>query len=445
MLDDRGNWTLTEPQRRLARWMLDRAALLGVRGFGRVEPNPMVGCVIARTLADDAQMPSDPASLILGRGYHKVFGGLHAEAEAIADARAAGHDLRGATAYVTLEPCNAKGRNPACVDGLLQAGITRVVYARRDPHPIGLGSKAGGAARLMQAGVKVALTTVSPAATALAEAFVTRTSRTDAQGRLARPYTIVKWAQSLDGRMTTSTGASKWITGPVSRRYAHRLRGSCDVIVTSGRVIVRDDAQMDARGVVVRRVAARVVLDGQGELVREVVRRIDCGEPQLRLVQSIERGEGGPVVVVLGAGARRDEIDERGAEELRRRGVFVIDGSIWTQRDSEGEPRYFDLLCVLEQLSSGAWWGRADQQVSQIMFEAGPLMTSSLLQAGLADETWVFIANRFLGGQGATGPMELASIDQPAEASAWRCVLRKTCGGDQLVILRPERRQSGSE
>jgi diaminohydroxyphosphoribosylaminopyrimidine deaminase/5-amino-6-(5-phosphoribosylamino)uracil reductase len=187
MHNDHGNWVLTSTQRALARWMLDRAALIGVRGFGKVEPNPMVGCVIARTLTDNALIPADASSLILGRGYHRLFGGPHAEAEAIADARARGHDLQGSTAYVTLEPCNSKGRNPACVDGLLQAGVARVVYARHDPHPLTPGSKSGGAQRLMRSGVKVALTTISPAATALAESFITRIQRATSPHEAASP------------------------------------------------------------------------------------------------------------------------------------------------------------------------------------------------------------------------------------------------------------------
>jgi diaminohydroxyphosphoribosylaminopyrimidine deaminase / 5-amino-6-(5-phosphoribosylamino)uracil reductase len=436
-----GNWVLSSSQRAVARWMLDHAALLGVRGLGRVEPNPMVGCVIAKTLRDGEEPPADMRELILGTGHHKVFGGRHAEAESIIDAQRRGHDVRGATAYVTLEPCNSTGRNPACVDGLLAAGISRVVYARKDPHPIGPASKAGGAKRLMDAGVKVAMAQISRAAVDLGEGFITRFERARREGNAARPYTIVKWAQSLDGRMMTASGASQWITGPVARRYAHRLRGACDVVLTSSRVVLDDDAQMDARGVVAGRIATRVVLDVQGQLLAEITRRQAAGTPAHRMVQSLQTGEGGPVVVCADTSALGDEA-RAGAAMLQELGGHVVDGCE-CMRPGGDKGAHFGLACVLRKIRTGAWWQRDELTVAQVMVEAGPRMTSSLLQAGLADEAWVFIAPKLLGGQGAMGPMEQLKLAHPREAQTWRCVLRKVCGEDQLLVLRPHKEPKG--
>jgi diaminohydroxyphosphoribosylaminopyrimidine deaminase/5-amino-6-(5-phosphoribosylamino)uracil reductase len=238
--------------------------------------------------------------------------------------------------------------------------------------------------------------------------------------------------------MTASSGASQWITGPRARRYAHVLRASCDVIVTSARVVIDDDAQMTARNVVQKRAAARVILDSDGSLLREVAHRQASCRPTLRLLESLSHSQAGPVAVVLGLAATTDRAASRAAEHLTTLGVSIIDGTPWSRPASNTNSHWFDLASILNQLSSGAWWAKPEQQVSQIMFEAGPSMTSSLLQANLADEAWVFIAPKLLGGHGSKGPLELAAIDTPANAPPWRCILRKPCGDDQLLILRPD-------
>lgn len=221
--------------------MLDMAARAAVRGSGRVEPNPLVGCVIARERR------------VLAIGHHRAFGGLHAEAEALAEAARRGVDVRGASMYVTLEPCNIAGRNPACVDGVIAAGIGEVICARPDPSP----GKGGGAARLRAAGIDVRFTEASANAIALAEPWLKRLC-TD------QPWVIAKWAQSIDGRMVTSGGESQWLTGPRSRLEVQRLRSTVDAIITGTGTVLADNPRLDVREVPARRRPLPVILSRQG-------------------------------------------------------------------------------------------------------------------------------------------------------------------------------------
>ncbi|MFI4882116.1 MAG: bifunctional diaminohydroxyphosphoribosylaminopyrimidine deaminase/5-amino-6-(5-phosphoribosylamino)uracil reductase RibD, partial [Phycisphaerales bacterium JB064] len=188
---------------------LDMAARLALLGLGRVEPNPMVGCVIVRD------------GRVLGAGAHRVFGQPHAERRAIEDAKCKGHDLRGATAYVTLEPCAHTGKQPPCTDALLEAGIAQVVYAAADPHP----DARGGASVLESASVRVRQSNASQLATAVSAPFRQRVLE-------GRPWVIAKWAQTLDGRIATRAGDSQWISSRASRRRVHALRGRVDAILT---------------------------------------------------------------------------------------------------------------------------------------------------------------------------------------------------------------------
>jgi diaminohydroxyphosphoribosylaminopyrimidine deaminase/5-amino-6-(5-phosphoribosylamino)uracil reductase len=215
---------------------MKRALRLAARGQGRVEPNPMVGSVIVRR------------GRIIGEGYHRRFGGPHAEIVALG--RCSGN-ARGATVYVTLEPCCHHGKTPPCTQALIDAGVSRVVAAMRDPNPQVAGR---GLRKLRAAGIAVETGLLGEQAAELNAPYIKLTTQ-------GRPWVILKWAQSLDGKIATRTGDSKWISGARSREHAHRVRGRVDAIIVGRNTVMTDDPQLTCRVGRVRRVATRVVLD----------------------------------------------------------------------------------------------------------------------------------------------------------------------------------------
>lgn len=214
---------------------MKRALALARRGRGTVEPNPMVGCVLVRN------------GRVIGEGWHRRFGGPHAEIEAL---RRAG-DARGATAYVTLEPCCHHGKTPPCTDALLSAGVSRVVAGVRDPNAPMRGR---GFAALRRHGVEVEVGACAEQAAALIAPFAKLI-------RTGRPWVTLKWAQSIDGRIATHTGDSRWISDDACRAHAHRVRGLADGILVGVGTVLRDDPQLTCRVGRARRIATRIVLD----------------------------------------------------------------------------------------------------------------------------------------------------------------------------------------
>ncbi|MCH8241283.1 MAG: bifunctional diaminohydroxyphosphoribosylaminopyrimidine deaminase/5-amino-6-(5-phosphoribosylamino)uracil reductase RibD, partial [Planctomycetes bacterium] len=215
---------------------MKRAIHLAQQGRGRVEPNPMVGCVIARK------------DRVIGEGWHRRFAGPHAEIEAL---KVCTGSLRGATAYVSLEPCCHVGKTPPCTDALIQAGIRRVVVALRDPR---VHAGKNGVDLLRRAGIEVDIGTEATAAAELLAPYLTRAC-------LHRPYVIAKWAQSLDGKLSTSSGDSRWISNESSRRFVHQVRARVDAILVGSQTVIADDPCLTARDVPLRRRAKRIVLD----------------------------------------------------------------------------------------------------------------------------------------------------------------------------------------
>ena len=212
------------------------AARLALRGHGGTEPNPIVGCLIV-----------SPRDEIVGWGYHRQCGQAHAEVHALGRA---GPRAAGATAYITLEPCNHFGRTPPCTEALIKAGVAKVVIARRDPNPIA----AGGLDRLREAGIEVVIADDCELAMRITDGFARRV-------RSGLPWVIAKWAQTLDGRIATGSGESRWISNEASRRMVHRERGRVDAILTGIGTVLSDDPLLTARDVRIRRVARRIVID----------------------------------------------------------------------------------------------------------------------------------------------------------------------------------------
>lgn len=332
--------------------MLNLAARLASRGAGRVEPNPMVGAVIVRE------------GRVIGMGHHGKFGGLHAEREAIADARRRGENPRGATIYVTLEPCSHFGKQPPCVDAVLEAGIARVVMARRDPNPV----SAGGLEKLEAAGVKVEVCGESRAALDASAAFVKRVST-------GLPWVIAKWAQTIDGRVATRSGESKWISGPRARGRVHRIRSRVDAILTGMGTILADDPMMTARrpdGTLrsERRVARRVIADTDLDLPVDTA-----------IVRSARQI---PVTVACAKELATAAITAERRAKLEAAGVEIV--------GVRAGARGVDLEELLRLLV-------VRHDVSNVLVEAGPAILGSLFDGGLVDEAVVFVAPMLLGDE----------------------------------------------
>ncbi|NWG70036.1 MAG: bifunctional diaminohydroxyphosphoribosylaminopyrimidine deaminase/5-amino-6-(5-phosphoribosylamino)uracil reductase RibD [Parvularculaceae bacterium] len=316
---------------------MSRALELARLGLGRTAPNPMVGCVIVKS------------GQIVGEGWHKGAGRPHAEPEALAEA---GARARGARAYVTLEPCNHHGRTPPCTEALLKAGVSEVVYAVADTHALA----AGGATRLQSAGVKVRAGVLETEARELNRAWFHSLA-------IRRPYVIAKAAMSLDGRIATATGQSKWITGALAREKGHELRRMADAIIVGAGTIVADDPALTARLDGEESHPLRVVLDSKG--------RCSPG------AKAFDRAGKGAALATTAAAP------ERRLARFREHGVEPI----LCAPDGGGRPRLDDLLDILHR-----------RGVVTAMIEGGGEVLGAALDADLIDEVWLFIAPLLIGG-----------------------------------------------
>ncbi len=331
-----------------------RALELAHRGEGWVEPNPMVGCVLVR---DDA---------VVGEGWHRRFGAAHAEVEALA---VAGSRARGATAYVTLEPCCHQGKTPPCTRALIAAGIRRVVAAQSDPYPAVAGK---GLAELAASGIAVEVGLLEAEARRLNAPYRKLVSA-------GRPWIIAKWAMTLDGKIATGAGDSRWISGPASREIVRRLRGRMDGIMVGRGTAVADDPLLIARPAG-SRVATRIVLDSHAAL--------DSSS------QLVRTAADAPVLVVVAANAPavdRERLSAAGCE------LFIASG--------ERQPR---LLALLDELGHRA--------MTNVLVEGGSQLLGSLFDAAAIDEVHVFIAPKLCGGSTAPSPIGGLGVERIAEA-----------------------------
>jgi len=347
---------------------MQRAIALARNGEGYVEPNPMVGCVIVRE------------GEVVGEGWHQRFGGPHAEVEAL---RAAGERARGATMFVSLEPCCHQGKTPPCTAAILAAGVTHVVAAMRDPFPKVAG---GGLARLSEAGMAVEVGLCESEARELNAPYLKLLTT-------GRPWVIAKWAMTLDGKIATRTGDSKWISGEASRQLVHRLRGRVDAIIVGRRTAEIDDPLLTARleSEQPRRMATRIVLDSRAGL---------SSESQLvRTARQI------PTLIAVGPEAPAGEV-----QRLAKAGCEVLP---FMASDHEGR-----LTQLLDEL------GR--RRMTNVLVEGGGAVLGAMLDAKAIDEVHVFLAPTLLGGEQAPSPIEGIGFGQISNAAVLsRCEAEK--------------------
>jgi len=350
--------------------MMQRALALAERGLVTTTPNPRVGCVIAQ------------GERVVGEGWHARAGLAHAEANALAEA---GEAARGATVYLTLEPCNHHGRTPPCAEALVTAGVARVVCAMRDPNP----AAAHGADRIAAAGIAVEHGLLEDAASELNIGFVSRMTR-------ARPWVRMKVAATLDGRSALADGSSQWITGAEARADGHRWRARACALLTGIGTVKADDPRLTVRDVETPRQPLRVVVDSRLQT-----------PPAARIL------EGGNVLLFCGVddAARRQALEARGAEVV----VLANPGG------------KVDLPPMLAAL--------ARRGVNELHVEGGFKLNGSLVREGCVDE-FLFYFNPSLLGDTAQGMVDLAA---PAALDA-RVRLRlhsvERIGEDLRVIAR---------
>ncbi len=336
---------------------MQHALRLAMRGQGFVEPNPLVGCVIAV----DRQVVSE--------GWHQQFGGPHAEVVALR--AAAGQDLSLATMYVTLEPCAHHGKTPPCVDAIVSAGIRRLFVAQEDPFPA---VSSEGVKRLRNKGVDVSIGLLSDQARQLNAPYLKLLGHN-------RPWVLAKWAMSLDGKIATRTGSSKWITNHRAREIVHRLRGRMDAIIIGRQTAARDDPRLTARPPGPR-IAARVVLDSQARL-----------NPRSQLVRTARQT---PVIVAVGPDA-----SARSCDMLRQAGCEIV-----TCQQTDANQRPTELLDELGK-----------RRMTNVLLEGGADTLGSFLDGQLINEAHVFLAPKLIGGATAVSAIRGRGIADVADVA----------------------------
>lgn len=357
---------------------LERALDLAERGRGRTSPNPCVGAVVAR------------GERVLGEGFHAAAGEPHAERVALA---ACDVDPRGATLYVSLEPCCHEGRTPPCTDAILAAGIKRVVVASDDPTPKASGR---GLAILRDEGVEVVV----------AEGEIARRARLLNQpfrkhARTGRPHVTLKYAMTLDGAVATRSGDSRWISGERSRELVHRWRAQSDALAIGIGTALADDPLLTARHPSAERQPVRVVFDSEARL-----------PPDSQLVRTIDQA---PLILVVSRAAARPAL-----QRLEAAGVEVVVAA------GENEPAR--VVAALDELGQ--------RQIQSLLVEGGPRLAAAFLAAGEVDELRAFVAPLLVGDREAPGPLSGTGPEAIADAVRAELVALERIDDDVLIVAR---------
>lgn len=325
------------------KFYMKEALALAEKGRGFTAPNPMVGAVVVKN------------KKIIGKGYHEKNGSAHAEVNAINDA---GSDCRGASIYVTLEPCNHTGKTPPCTEKILKAGIKRVVMAMDDPNPVA----AGGAEYLRQNGIEVISGICKEEAEKLNESFIKYTIT-------KKPFVILKYASTLDGRIATKTGDSKWISGPESRKFVHEIRHYVDAIMVGINTIKADDPSLTTR---LENVEAkdprRIILDTRLSFPEDA--------KMLRLNSNSD------TILVSGNLDTNNKTIAEKRKRLEKMGVTILEVPLKDKR--------IDLAILITKLG--------EIGITSLLIEGGSQVIASALNTGIVDKVFAFYGPKMLGG-----------------------------------------------
>lgn len=356
---------------------MHRALELARRGWGLTNPNPLVGCVVVKD------------GRILAEGWHARYGEDHAEAMALKQLESA----EGATVYVNLEPCNHTGKTPPCSELILEKRVSRVVYALGDPNPVAV----GGADRLKGAGVRIEGGLLMEEAAVLNEIFVHWVTR-------HRPFVMLKYAMTLDGRIAATTGDSRWITGTEARGMVHGLRQRASSILAGSGTVLADDPELSVRdwdGE--KRQPLRVILDARGRIPLESKVFQNQATQQTLLITT-------------------DQISQEKADTLSAEGI-----QIWKGPLKNGQ---LDLQAVLSYLKQFG--------CDSVLVEGGSAVHGSFLDNRLADRIFAFVAPKLIGGRSAPGPIGGAGFSRMSEAIDLKACRTEQVGRDILITGIPK-------
>lgn len=356
---------------------MKRAIELAKQGVGWTAPNPLVGAVVVKN------------GRVIGEGYHRKYGELHAERNALA---ACTEDPAGATLYVTLEPCCHYGKTPPCTEIIIEKKIARVVIGSRDPNPKVAGK---GARILREHGINVVEDYMREACDALNPVFFHYiTTKT--------PYVVLKFAMTLDGKIATRTGASKWITGEAARNHVHQLRGRYAGILAGIGTVLADDPMLNCR------------IDGAHQPLRIILDshlRIPMGS---RLVRSAKEY---PLLIVCNESTRDREEGTNRIQKLEEAGAKV-----WTLPEKNGHP---DLNVLMQRLG--------EEKIDSVLIEGGGTVNEAVLKAHIVHHVYAYIAPKIFGGEDAKTPVEGSGIRLPQECAKLRLAKIAVLLNDMLL------------
>lgn len=356
---------------------MKRAIELAKQGAGWTAPNPLVGAVVVKN------------GRVIGEGYHRKYGELHAERNALA---ACSEDPAGATLYVTLEPCCHYGKTPPCTEIIIEKKIAKVVIGSRDPNPKVAGK---GARILREHGIEVVEDYMREACDALNPVFFHYiTTKT--------PYVVLKFAMTLDGKIATRTGASKWITGEAARNHVHQLRGRYAGILTGIGTVLEDDPMLNCR------------IDGAHQPLRIILDshlRIPMGS---RLVRSAKEY---PLLIVCNESTRDREEGTNRIQKLEEAGAKV-----WTLPEKNGHP---DLNVLMQRLG--------EEKIDSVLIEGGGTVNEAALKAHIVHHVYAYIAPKIFGGEDAKTPVEGSGIRLPQECANLRLAKITVLLNDMLL------------
>lgn len=356
---------------------MKRAIELAKQGAGWTAPNPLVGAVVVKN------------GRVIGEGYHRKYGELHAERNALA---ACTEDPAGATLYVTLEPCCHYGKTPPCTEIIIEKKIAKVVIGSRDPNPKVAGK---GARILREHGIEVVEDYMREACDALNPVFFHYiTTKT--------PYVVLKFAMTLDGKIATRTGASKWITGEAARNHVHQLRGRYAGILAGIGTVLADDPMLNCR------------IDGAHQPLRIILDshlRIPMGS---RLIRSAKEY---PLLIVCNESARDREEGASRIQKLEEAGAKV-----WTLPEKNGHP---DLNVLMQRLG--------EEKIDSVLIEGGGTVNEAALKAHIVHHVYAYIAPKIFGGEDAKTPVEGSGIRLPQECANLRLAKITVLLNDMLL------------
>lgn len=366
--------------------LMRHALRLAARGVGHTSPNPVVGCLIVQTQrAGHAPLPH-----IVGKGFHQRAGEPHAEVLAL---RQATQHARGATVYVTLEPCSHHGRTPPCADALIQADVARVVVAMQDPNPRVAGQ---GLEKLRQAGIEITVGLCAEEAATLNQPFITWITQ-------GRPMITLKMAASLDGKTATRTGESQWITGPLARQYVHRMRSRHDAVMVGVDTVLADNPRLNCR------------LSSQGRVpFRDPIRLVVDSQLRTPLHAAILTASTTAPLWI----ATTERAPHARRQAMEKAGVPLM----FCQTTASGRVNLDDMMRQMGK-----------KGVLSILSEAGGTLSAALVDAKLADRLALFLAPKLIGGQMAAGLLQGEGIDRLTNARQLTKLRIITVGDDLLL------------